>query len=136
MSIGEDHSWIKEKKSWILTTSESHNGTFEPLDPPTGKWTAEALAKALGTSELTLLSLEGKWAGEVLVYATHAEETGGFQNGLAGYLTLQSLGSTHTLFGPVLMTLLELIDDPPTEKKMTLGELLEWARPVEVARAP
>ena len=131
MSVGEDHSWIKEKKSWILTTSESHKGTFEPLDPPTGRWTDEALAKALGTSEFTLLRLEGKWAGEVLVYGTNAEDTGGFQNGLAGYLTLQSLGITHTLFGPVLMTLMELIDAPPAEKKMTLGELLEWARPVE-----
>jgi hypothetical protein len=27
------------------------------------------------------------------------------------------------------MTLRELLEDPPEEKRMTLGELLEWARP-------
>jgi hypothetical protein len=27
----------------------------------------------------------------------------------------------------VLMTLRELLEDPPEEKRMTLGELLEWA---------
>jgi hypothetical protein len=130
MSIAsEDHSWIKEKKSWILTTSENHTGNFEPLDPPTGRWTPEALAKVFGPGDLTLLPLEGKWMSEVLVYATHAECDGGFRNGLAGYLTLQSLGSTHAIFGPVLMTLRDLLEDPPEEKRMTLGELLEWARP-------
>ena len=131
MSIGEDHSWIKEKKSWILTTSASHKGTFEPLDPPTGKWTDEALSEALGTSEFTLLRLEGKWAGEVLVYGTNAEETGGFQNGLAGLLTLQSLGIAHPLFFPVWIRLIELIDAPVGEKKTTLGELLHSLEPVD-----
>jgi hypothetical protein len=52
---------------------------------------------------------------------------GGYRNGLAGYLTLQSLEKTQALFGPVLMTLRELLEDPPEEKRMTLGELLEWA---------
>jgi len=82
-----------------------------------------------GTGDLTSLPLEGKWMGEVLVYARHAERDGGFRNGLAGHLTLHALGNTHVIFGPVLMTLVELLDDPPVERRRTLGELLEWARP-------
>ena len=72
-----------------------------------------------------------KWAGEVFVYGTNAEETGGFQNGLAETLTLQSLGIAHPLFGPVLMTLMELIDAPVGEKKTTLGELLYSLEPMD-----
>jgi len=34
MSIGEDPSWIQEKKSWIITTNSDDRGNFEPLDIP------------------------------------------------------------------------------------------------------
>ena len=127
----EDHAWIKEKKSWIITTNSNERGTFEPRDPPTGRWTERDLAQVLGTRELTLLPLEGKWTGEVLVYATQGERDGAFRNDLAGHLTRESLGERHALYGPVLMTLRELLDHEPPEKRMTLGELLEWARPIE-----
>jgi hypothetical protein len=132
MSLNQqDNAWIKEKKSWMITTSESHKGNFEPLDPPTGRWTPEALADVFGPGELTMLPLEGKWTGEVLVYGTHAQSEGAFRNGLAGYLTQQSLGKTHAIFGPVLMTLRKLLGSEPEEKRMTLGELLEWAKPLD-----
>ena len=125
MSVGEDHSWIKEKKSWLITTNSNERGTFEPLDPPKGSWSLADMAKVLGTSDLVVLNLEGKWAGEVLVCAAKKRGDNHHRNELAAYLVRQSLKEHHVLYGPVLMTLRESLDETPPEKRMTLRELME-----------
>jgi len=129
MSVGEDHSWIKEKKSWIITTNSDERGSFEPLDPPKGTWSLEDMAKVLGTPDLVVLHLEGKWTGEVLICAAKKLGEKHYRNELAAYLVRQSLKEHHVLYGPVLMTLRELLDEEPSEKRMTLRELVEWVEP-------
>ena len=111
MSIGEDNSWIKEKKSWIITTNSNERGTFEPMDPPKGSWRLADMEKVLGTPDLVVLNLEGKWTGEVLVFAAKKLGEHHYRNELAAYLVRQSLKEHHVLYGPVLMTLRELIDE-------------------------
>jgi hypothetical protein len=129
MSIGEDHSWIKEKKSWIITTNSNERGSFEPLDPPKGSWSLEEMEEVLGTADLVLLNLEGKWTGEVLICAAKKLGEKHYRNELAAYLVRQSLKEQHVLYGPVLMTLRELLDEEPPEKRMTLIELVKWVEP-------
>ena len=125
MSVGEDHSWIKEKKSWIITTNSNERGSFEPLDPPKGSWGLKDMEEVLGTPDLVLLNLEGKWTGEVLVFAAKKLGEKHYRNELAAYLVRQSLKEHHVLHGPVLMTLRELLDEEPPEKRATLRELVE-----------
>ena len=129
MSIGEDHSWIKEKKSWIITTNSDERGSFEPLDPPKGIWRLEDISTVLGTSDLVVLHLEGKWAGEVMICAAKKLGENHYRNELAAYLVRQSQKEHHVLYGPVLMTLRELLDEEPQQKRMTIRELVEWVDP-------
>ena len=63
-----NNDWIKDKKSWMIVTTASGNGTFEPRDPICGRWTLAELERVFGTEHLTVLPLEGKWTGEVLIY--------------------------------------------------------------------
>ena len=129
MSVGEDHIWIKEKKSWIITTNSDERGSFEPLDPPRGTWRLEDISRVLGTPDLAVLHLEGKWTGEVLICAARKLGERHYRNEMAAYLVRESLREHHVLYGPVLMTLRELLDEEPPEKRMTLRELVEWVEP-------
>lgn len=129
MSIGKDHSWIKEKQSWIITTNSNERGSFEPLDPPKNTWRLEDISRVLGTSELVVLHLKGKWTGEVLVCAAKKLGEDHYRNELAAYLVRESLQEHHVLYGPVLMTLRALLDEEPRLKRVTLRELVELVEP-------
>ena len=103
------HAWIAEKKSWLITTNSKSMGSFEPVDPPAGTWTREELARHLGPGEVTVLPLVGRWAGEVLVAGADPDRPNHFRNELAGNLCREALGSDHQLYGPVLMTMVDLL---------------------------
>ena len=122
------HAWIAEKKSWLITTNSKSMGSFEPVDPAAGIWTREELVRHLGPGEVTVLPLVGRWAGEVLVAGTDPDRPDHFLNDLAGNLCREALGSYHRLYGPVLMTLVELlatevrISKEPARKTQSGGE--------------
>ena len=123
-----DNAWIREKKSWVITVNAEDMGNFEPLDPPAGVWTPEALQDLFGPVALTTLLLKGKWEGEVLIFATDGERDGQPKSRLACYLTGQSLGEAHPIYGQALMTTCALVLTPE-DRKTTLGELLAWCEP-------
>ena len=106
----ENNDWIKEKKSWMIVTTASGNGTFEPRDPICGRWTLAELERVFGTEHLTVLPLEGKWTGEVLIYPTTPSRDA-YDNGLAERLIRESTGRRIDLYGDVLMTLAALVDE-------------------------
>lgn len=93
------NNWVREKESWVITTTKEEKGGFNPVDPPSGMWEPHDLYSLLGTYEI--VPLQGKWDGEVIV---HNPSSDGFVNRLANRLVLESLGQEVKLRGSVLMT--------------------------------
>ena len=108
--MSENNEWIKEKKSWMIHTTPSGNGNFAPRDPICGRWTAGELLRVFGTTDLTILRLKGKWEGEVVIYKNKPLKDA-FENRLAEHLIHESTGERLDLYGDVLMTLAELVDE-------------------------
>jgi hypothetical protein len=106
---GNPHAWITEKKSWLITVNAESMSTFEPMDPPTGIWTRSDLTRHLGPDDLTVLPLPGRWHGEVLIAGNDPGRPDHFHNELADNLCREALGNYHRLYGPVLMTRMELL---------------------------
>jgi len=126
-----ENDWIREKKSWLITTNSKSRGNFEPIDPATGSWTLAELHRHLGAGELAVLPLLGKWAGEVLVSGADPGRPDHFHNELAGNLASAAAGGSHRLFGPVLSTRMELLADEVLGLRMPSPGELETG-PVQV----
>ena len=109
--MNQDNEWIKEKKSWKVYTTPSGNGGFDPCDPICGRWTSAELERVFGTTQLTVLPLEGKWKGEVLIYNSSLSARDAFENRLSARLVHESLGQRMDIYGDTLMTLAKLVDD-------------------------
>ena len=109
--MSNDNEWIKEKKSWKVYTTPSGNGGFDPCDPICGRWTTDELKRVFGTARLTILPLQGKWAGEVLIYNHALGESDAFENRLSAHLIFESLGERMDLYGDTLMTLGTMVDE-------------------------
>ena len=108
MSNGNE--WIKEKKSWKVYTTPSGNGGFEPCDPICGRWTTPELERVFGTATLSILPLQGKWSGEVLIFNSNLSASDAFENRLSARLIHESLGQRMDIYGDTLMTLEVLVD--------------------------
>ena len=109
--MSNDNDWIKEKKSWKVYTTPSGNGGFDPCDPICGRWTTAELERVFGTAKLTVLPLQGKWKGEVLIYNSSLSARDAFENRLSAHLLHESLGQRTDIYGDTLMTLAKLVDD-------------------------
>ncbi len=64
-----------------------------------------------GTATLTVLPLQGKWMGEVLIYNSSLSAPAAFENRLSARLIHESLGQRMDIYGDTLMTLAKLVDD-------------------------
>jgi len=106
-----DNAWIKEKKSWTVFTTPSGNGGFDPCDPICGRWTAKELERVFGTASLTVVELQGKWSGEVIIFNHALGPSDAYENRLTERLIFESLGERMDIYGNTLMTLHALVDE-------------------------